>query len=147
MATIKELTKSDFNAIKELFYSVFTGPPWFDDWSDEEQLDNYLLDIMEVRNALMYGLYEDDRFIGMTIGRLKHWQGGTEYFVEELCIRNEYQGKGLGTEFMNKVEDELKKKNVHTMILITERSMPAYKFYGKRGFSEVKDSVLLFKDF
>lgn len=39
--TITEMTIANLNEIKELFKSVFTAPPWNEDWSDERQLDEF----------------------------------------------------------------------------------------------------------
>ena len=44
MAELVELSIKDIEIIKDLFRSVFMAPPWNDDWSDDEQLDNYLRD-------------------------------------------------------------------------------------------------------
>ena len=36
---LKELTSADRDAVRALFYDVFTAEPWNDDWSDGAQLD------------------------------------------------------------------------------------------------------------
>ena len=133
---IKEMSLNDLEEIKQLFRSVFTVDPWNEDWSDEKQLDEYLRDIMEVRNPLVFGLYEDE-LIGFSIGKIKHWCGGTEYFIEELCIRNEYQGKGYGKAFFSLIEEKLKEKGLNQIYLTTDRDVPAYHFYKKIGFREI----------
>ena len=92
---IRELDQSYFEKLKELFRSVFSAPPWNEDWSDE-QLDSYMRELIEVRGSIIYGLFDQDEFIGMSVGKIRHWCGGTEYFIEELCIRSDYQGRGCG---------------------------------------------------
>ena len=94
MATLRELDSSDFDDIKTLFRGVFTQPPWNDDWSDEAQLDAYLKDLMGARTPLTLGLIEDGELIGLSLGSIKHWYEGTEYVIDELCIRTDLQGKG-----------------------------------------------------
>ena len=37
-----KLDLSNKNEVKDFFREVFTKDPWNDDWSDEEQLDNYI---------------------------------------------------------------------------------------------------------
>ena len=56
MTTLTELGMPDFDEIKALFKGVFTQPPWNDDWNDEKQLDEYLLDLMGARTPLVLGL-------------------------------------------------------------------------------------------
>ena len=143
---IRELSIADLEKIKKLFVSVFSSPPWEEDWSDEEQLDEYLKDLIEVRNSLIYGLYEDD-LVGISIGKIKHWCGGTEYFIEEMCIRNDHQGKGYGKEFFSLIEDKLKERGLNQIYLTTDRDKPAYRFYKKLGFRELPELTSFFKEF
>lgn len=57
---IKRLEHDQFEDIKQLFRSVFTKEPWNDDWSNDEQLSNYMLDLTGNRNSLSIGLYDGD---------------------------------------------------------------------------------------
>ncbi len=143
---IKRLDKASIDDVKDLFRSVFTGPPWHEVWT-EDQLDEYMKDLTEVRNSLVYGLYEEDELVGIAIGKIKHWCEGTEYFIEEFCIRTDMQGKGYGKGFISLIEEELKKMSVDTIYLMTDRSKPAYHFYQKIGFTELPDLTSFYKSF
>ena len=66
-AILKELNPANFEEIRELFLSVFTAPPWNDDWSDARQLEEYLKDLMGARTPLALGLYEEDALIGLSL--------------------------------------------------------------------------------
>ena len=147
MATLAELGESDFEDVKALFRSVFTQPPWNDDWSDEEQLDQYLMDLMGARTPLVLGLVEDDELIGVSIGNIRHWYEGTEYLIDELCIKTELQGRGYGSLFLSLIEGHLLERGLHTIYLTTERNVLAYEFYRARGFKELPNDVALFKTF
>lgn len=52
---LKELYFSDMEMVKELFLSVFSQEPWNDEWSDEEQLDRYIGDLLARPRALCFG--------------------------------------------------------------------------------------------
>ena len=144
---IKELSINDFDVIKTLFRSVFTAPPWNDDWSDDEQLDDYLKDLMMVRTPLILGFMEDDDLVGVSIGNIRHWCRGTEYFIEELFVRTDMQGKGWGTAFMMAIESYLKERGIRQIFLHTERSKPSYEFYKKLGFTDLTELASFFKEF
>lgn len=131
----------DKEIIKQLFTSVFTGAPWHDDWSDAEQLDQYLVDLVGQSNSLTYGLFEDGVLVAMAMGRIRHWFSGTEYNIDELCVRTDKQGTGIGTQFLNEVEKALKQIGVVSIFLQTENSVPAYGFYQNRGFTELTGHV------
>jgi len=146
--TLKEIDVISYAVeIMSLFKEVFSAPPWNEDWSDDDQLDNYLKDLTEVRNPLLYGLYEGNDLVGVSIGRIKHWCEGTEYFIEELCIRMDRQKKGYGKEFFSLIEKDLKEKGLDTIFLMTDRDKPAYEFYKKNGFKEIPELTSFIKSF
>ena len=147
MTTLTELGMPDFDEIKALFKGVFTQPPWNDDWNDEKQLDEYLLDLMGARTPLVLGLIENGELLGLSIGNIRHWYEGTEYLVDELCVRGDVQGRGLGSEFLSLIEAHLTSMGIHTIYLTTDRDVPAYDFYRSQGFRELPKDVALFKTF
>lgn len=147
MAILVQLDDSDFEDIKALFLGVFSQPPWNDDWSDEEQLDQYLMDLMGARAPLVLGLVEDGALIGISIGNIRHWYEGTEYYIDELCIRTDMQGRGYGSDFLSLIEVHLKERGLHTIYLTTDRDVPAYEFYLSRGFKVATSDVALYKTF
>ena len=138
---------SDKEIIKELFSSVFCAAPWYDDWSDPIQLDSYIKDLTGQDRSLSYGLFEADEMIGLALGNIRHWYSGTEYMIDEFCIRTDRQGRGLGSYFMKKIENDLRTMDLHCIYLQTERDFPAFDFYKKNGFSEVEETVALYKTF
>ncbi|MBQ7186408.1 MAG: GNAT family N-acetyltransferase [Ruminococcus sp.] len=146
MFELKELRREDFPAVKELFRRAFSGPPWNDDWSDDVRLEEYLKDITQVRGAVGLGLFEEGSLVGISIGELRHWCGGTEYKIEEFCIIPERQGSGLGGKFMELIEGYLKQRGVEQIFLMTQRTMPACGFYKHLGFREINGLVSLMKE-
>lgn len=144
---LREFGIKDINEIKQLFYDIFTNEPWNDDWSDEQQLHEYITDLIGNRNSLALGLYEGDELIGLSLGSVMHWYTGTEYYIFEFCIKTEKQGKGAGTAFLKEVEEFAKSKQITHIFLQTERTVPAYEFYQKNGFTELEDHVSLYKYF
>ena len=144
--TIREMSLADLAEIKGLFRDVFCAPPWNDDWRDERQLDEYMRDLMDVRHPLVYGLYQGG-LIGVSIGRIKHWYAGTEYYIEELFLRGDCQGRGYGRAFLALIESRLSDMGVHGIYLTTDRDKPAYGFYKAAGFDEQPESVGFFRAF
>ena len=142
MYTLKRLGPEDREAIKEVFVSVFTAEPWCDDWSDAEQLDLYLQDLTGQDYSLTYGLYDDaGELIGISLGYIKHWYSGTEYIINELCIRTERQGAGAGTFFIREIEKAILELGIKQIFLLTDSNVPAYEFYRKNGFTEQTTNV------
>lgn len=146
MPEIKELTIEKIDIIKSFFKDVFMREPWNDDWSDDEQLHQYITDIIGNQNSLAFGLFEGEQLLGLALGNIKHWYTGTEFFVEEFCVKTEMQGQGLGTEFLRLLEVELRARDIKTIFLMTGKEMPAFEFYRKNGFEEIINHVSLKKD-
>ena len=102
----KQMGPEETEAIKKLFLSVFTAEPWKDDWSDQEQFDSYIHDLTGHSNSLTYGLYAGGELTGVSMGNIRHWYTGTEYYIDEFCIRPDRQGWGLGTLFLKEIEKD-----------------------------------------
>lgn len=138
---LKQLSIDDKEAIKDLFISVFTGEPWNDDWSDSKQLDQYIEDLCGQGYSLAFGLYDDGELIGLSMGYIKHWYTGTEYIINELCIKTDRQGSGAGSFFLTQIEKAIKEMGLKQIFLLTDRDVPAYHFYKKNGYAEVSSLV------
>ncbi|HFI0424382.1 TPA: GNAT family N-acetyltransferase [Streptococcus suis] len=142
---LKELTLADIEMVKQLFLSVFSQEPWNDDWSDEEQLDRYLGDLLSHPRALCFGLLDQDMLIALSLGHIRYWYEGTEYRIEELCIARNYQGRGIGQDFLKRIEDQLAERRIVHILLQTERNLPAFSFYEKCGFRALEEDVTMVK--
>ena len=138
---LKQLSIDDKEAIKDLFISVFTDEPWNDDWSDSKQLDQYIEDLCGQGYSLAFGLYDDGELIGLSMGYIKHWYTGTEYIINELCIKTDRQGSGAGSFFLTQIEKAIKEMGLKQIFLLTDRDVPAYHFYKKNGYAEVSSLV------
>lgn len=97
---LRVLTDANPEELTALFASVFTAAPWHDDWSDAEQLRQYILDLTGNRNSLTLGYYDGNEMIGLSMGHIRHWYEGTKYMIDELCVRADRQGRGVGTAFL-----------------------------------------------
>ncbi len=139
------MDQSYLQEIANLFKSAFAGEPWNDDWSDEEQLIDYIKEKSGGFHAINYGLHLDGKLVAISLGQIAHWWEGINYVLDELCVAPECQGTGIGTRFMEQIESDLKSRGVKGIFLQTDNDKPAYKFYQKNGFTELSKHVSLFK--
>lgn len=142
----KRLNESNSGEIMELFVNVFTKEPWNDDWSDENQLRLYIHDLVGQDNSLTFGLYEGNELIGVSMGHIKHWYTGTEYYIDELCISTEKQGQGAGTLFVGEIEKTCGEMGLTHLFLLTGKDAPAFSFYKKQDFCVAESMVAFAKD-
>lgn len=143
--TFRRLDERDLPAAAELFCRVFTQEPWQDDWSDADQLRLYLHDLTGQSNSLTFGLFAGEALVGLSMGHVRHWYSGTEYCIDELCIRTECQGQGLGARFVREIEAACRGMGLKYLFLLTEDDVPAYAFYKKLGFTESEHNVAFSK--
>lgn len=143
---LKKLNAQRIEDIKFVIRESFSREPWNDDWSDEAQFHQYILDLIDQKNSLPLGLYDDGELIGVSLGRLKHWYSGTEYWIDDFAILPKTQGRGYGSEFMKQMESFLKENDVKGIVLFTDQEIPAYNFYQKNGFEEQKQRAFFKKE-
>ena len=145
MLNLKQLTIKDKEIITDVFTSVFTKEPWNDDWSDTNQLDMYINDLVGQGYSLTYGLFDNAELIGIALGYVKHWYSGTEYIINEFCVDRHLQGKGIGSSFLKAIETYLSEHKISQIFLLTDRNVPAYSFYQHNGFTEEISNVAFAK--
>ena len=56
------------------------------------------------------------------MGYIKHWYRGTEYYLDEFCIRTDKQGSGAGTFFIRQIEKAIKAIGLKQIFLQTDVS-------------------------
>jgi aminoglycoside 6'-N-acetyltransferase I len=143
---LRQLNTDNIEEIKVFFCDIFTKEPWNDDWSDENQLHAYIMDLIGNPNSLTLGLFENGDMVGLSMGSIKHWYSGTEYYINEFCIKTEEQGRGLGTQFLKEIETFIKQRGMKLIFLQTDRTVPAYNFYKKNGYFELENHVSLVRE-
>lgn len=140
------LKLSEYEEMKELFLDVFSNEPWFDKWEDEKQVDLYLKELIDNKNSLSIAFIdENEKVIGCSLGYVFNWWEGREYFIREFFISREKQNQGVGSAFLSQINDMMKAEEIKHLCLATEKTVPAYHFYHKNGFSELKNSAFLTK--
>lgn len=88
----------------------------------------------EYANPLMtsyyhIAVYEKDEMVGY-IDCVSN--GVTDAYIQDLMVRPDYQGKGLGTDLMNQMIMYLKEKHVYIISVVFEEGLKP--FYDKFGF-------------
>lgn len=142
---LKKLELENIEEIKKIIDEVFSKEPWNDEWLDKNQFNQYILDLIGNANSLSLGLYDNDTLIGVSLGRIKHWYTGNEYWIDDLGVLTEKQGNGVGSHFIKLIEEYIKLNGMNKIVLFSERDIPAYYFYKKNEFEEEKERVFFTK--
>lgn len=126
----------------DLYQEVFSKEPWLEN-SDREDVERYFLNFMNSNKFVGYVVKTNDKIIAVSIGFLKPWIKGEEYYIDQFYVDYNSQGKGIGTVFLSKIKEQLKELGINAIILATERGFPSYDFYKKNGFSQLDDLCFL----
>lgn len=138
---LKPIGMDQLSEIQAVIEDAFSAEPWQDDWHDRQQFDRYIADLVNQPNALALGLFEDDLLVAISLGRVIHWFEGTQYRIDDLGVRTEKQGTGMGSLLLKKIEAYAIENGICSISLKTNRQAAAYRFYLKNGFTEYSDDV------
>ena len=141
---IREINKDDLELCSELYAQVFSGPPWSEKWSKEKA------------NERLSHFYKSEGFIGLVIanegitgfvlGNSEPFLDGNWFYLREMCVAKDRQGKGAGTALLKQLNETLAAKSVKNIYLATDRNIPAAKFYIKNGFSQEEKMGFYYKE-
>ena len=94
---------------------------------------------------LGYVLKGQTGIAALCIGTKKPWIQGTEYYIDQFCVKPDRQGREIGSRFLKLIEREIQAEGMNAIILNTERGFPSESFYLKNGFRLVEGLVTLIK--
>ena len=129
----------------DLFIDTFSRDPWNDEYDSRQQVKDFFINHMKNNYFLGYIGLIDKKVVALSVGMKKPWICGMEYYIDEFCIGDDFQGKGIGSLFLKNIEELLYDDKVEGMILNTERDYPSYKFYKKNGFQVLGNLIVLGK--
>lgn len=128
--TFRDCTLDDFDFLFDLKKQNFK---WYVDkiwgWRDDEQkerLKNDLKDHLSHKKIILIdrcpaGVYAS------------HITENGDFFINEISLLNEYQGKGIGRNILEKQLEENRKNNIRTILQVFKDN-PAKRLYERLGF-------------
>ncbi len=107
--------------------------------------EHYFGKYIESRDMLAFCIVVDDEIVGFITGiKIPSMSCGYEFFMDEFAVDLEQQGRGYGTEALERLKTLFPKSQ--GIKLTTIESSSSYEFYIKRGFVDVGFRVLGFSD-
>lgn len=143
---IRKFNHDDLDKCAELYLKVFTADPWYDGWLSSDQVRYYLTELID--NPVYEGFvaFEDFTIVAVCFGHTRSFWTGKEFFIDEFYVENDKQGNGIGTKFLNLINDRLVKEDYRRLILLTNKGIPAEQFYVKNGFYNQQNRTIMFKE-
>ncbi len=142
---LKEMSIDDVKISSELFYEVFTSEEWKFSWLTKDKAYNYFLDMFKTPNFNGFLLIDEEEIIGACLGVGNPHFINNQFEIKEFFIKPTLQKKGIGSLFLNKIENTLIEMNYDLITLYTQKTIPAYKLYEKKQYNTLKDTVHMMK--
>lgn len=144
MSSLK-LFEFDMSMLQEcidIYQDVFSREPWLEN-SSRKEVEDYFRSFYSNNKFVGYVLKDNEKIVAVSIGMLKPWIKGEEYYIDQFYVNYESQGKGIGTIFFEEIKTDLINRDIHAIILLTEKEYPAFGFYRKNGFESFEDMRFL----
>lgn len=128
-----------------LFIDTFSREPWNDVFELKQQVISFFENHRNNNYFVGYVLKSGETIVATSIGMKKPWINGMEYYIDEFCVKADWQGRGVGSEFLRLIEADIKTNGMNAIILNTNKGFPSEKFYLNNGFHPLAEIVLLAK--
>ena len=145
MVHIEKMMSEHIEECVDLFIDVFTREPWNDVYDSREQVVQFFENHIANNYFVGYIMKNADEVIAMSLGSKKPWIKGMEYYIDQFCVKADYQRHGIGGRFLELIEKNIHANGMNTIILNTEKGFPSEKFYLKNGFCSFEELVILAK--
>lgn len=135
---IEQATLDDLPQLTELLMELFSLEGDF--VPDPVRQTRGLRLLLEAPNrGRIFVLKQNDAILGMInlLFTISTAEGGVVFLLEDLIIRREYRGHGLGSRLLEHALEYARKKDVKRITLLTDRlNADAQRFYKRHGFFE-----------
>ena len=145
MVHIEKMMSEHIEECVDLFIDVFTREPWNDVYDSREQVVQFFENHIANNYFVGYIMKNADEVIATSLGSKKPWIKGMEYYIDQFCVKADYQRHGIGGRFLELIEKNIHANGMNAIILNTEKGFPSEKFYLKNGFCSFEELVILAK--
>ena len=146
MITLREIRKNEYGLLKDFLYEAIFIPegvePPAKEIVEQPELKLYYEDFGTGRADNCIVADDDGRVIGAVWTRIMNDYGHVDDDTPSFAISlyKEYRGKGIGTELMRQMLEQLRKDGYGKASLAVQKANYAVKMYEKAGFRTVDEN-------
>lgn len=145
MPDLREFRPNDLEPCVSAFIQVFSQPPWGDRWPSDERAKQYLSDLTGIPGFRGFLAVQDAEIVAFCLGHRRRWWQGDEYYVNEMGVLPTVQRSGVGSKLIAFTEERLRQDGIQYVALLTERDIPAERFWRKQGYGQDHQTIFMFK--
>ena len=145
MLELREFSPEDLESCVQVFVEVFRQPPWNDRWPSFERAQQYVSDLTGIPGFRGFLALQGGEIAAFCLGHRRRWWQGDEYYVNEMGVLPAQQHSGVGSKLIAFAEERLRQNGMQYVALLTERDIPAERFWLKQGYRQDRQTIFMFK--
>ncbi len=126
--------------ILELYVKSFRMEPWNEEWTLDMagmRINDYLQNPM----AIGYEAHQDGTIVGFLMGYVTSYLGVKEFHIQDFVISVDFSRMGLGSKMLSLVQQDVKRRGIEAINLLTLRDPRTVGFYNKNGY-EINSNLM-----
>ena len=130
--------------ILELYVKSFRMEPWNEEWTLDMagmRINDYLQNPM----AIGYEAHQDGTIVGFLMGYMTSYLGVKEFHIQDFVISVDFSRMGLGSKMLSLVQQDVKRRGIEAINLLTLRDPRTVGFYNKNGYEINSNLVFMNK--
>jgi aminoglycoside 6'-N-acetyltransferase I len=128
--------------ILELYVKSFRMEPWNEEWTLDMaymRINDYLQNPM----AIGYEARQDGIIVGFLMGYMTSYLGVKD--IQDFVISVDFSRMGLGSKMLSLVQQDVERRGVEAINLLTLRDPRTEGFYNKNGYEINSNLVFMYK--
>ena len=138
--TCRMMAESDIDLVVPLYiehYNIYEGGEW-----TQKTTYKRIHQVWSREDSLCMILEQDSKVVGFVMGYFEQYDDIQVYDLVEIVIAREYQGKGIGTQFMGLIEAKVKELGCAMIQLQAVNDDMHNRFYGKLNYQNCNNLIL-----
>lgn len=140
--TIQEFNIELLDECVDLYMKTYSHAPWNESWESRDIISSFIKNHYANNYFIGFVAKKYNKVVGVSIGFSKPWIKGMEYYIDEFFVDIDHHRQRIGSKFMAGIKEELISKDIHAIILNTERGYPSQAFYESIGF-KIEESMII----
>ncbi len=139
---VQPCTLEHLHRYAEIYAAAFSGEPWNDPWKVEDA-EIHVRELIEQKTAYGLEYVIDGEVAGFILGTSMLFHYGRTFEINDLAVHPDYQRRGIAKALLEMCITDVKDQGMVGVHLITAGEGILPEFYGRYGFKEEKEVVLM----